>query len=154
MCYQHGFDFMAPVGGKRVAIALNRSALAPLRVKHLNLELQPLAHVDPQMAELSKARGQHAVSLIEAVLQRRLPATGARRRKQDRLAGFGLEYLLQLREDGKRELGKSGRPVVLHCNHHRPLHTIGNVGWPWDKKEIATCHPILLGPSDLWAAHL
>ena len=59
---EHGLDLVRLVGGERLLVALDRRALAPLGVEHVDLEAEPLRHVDPEMAEHAEARREHAVA--------------------------------------------------------------------------------------------
>ena len=83
---EHRLDLVTLVGRERLAVALDRRALAPLGVEHLDLEAEPLGHVDPEMAEHAEAGGEHLVARRERVGQRRLPGAGAARREDERLA--------------------------------------------------------------------
>ena len=55
LAHQDGLDLVLLIGAERGQIALDRGAFAPRGFQHLDLEPQPLAHVDPQVAELAEA---------------------------------------------------------------------------------------------------
>jgi len=121
-------------------VAIDGRALAPLDLEHVDLEAEPLAHVDPKMGELPEARRQHAITGIQAVGERRLPAAGPGRGEQDRRATRGLEYFLEVREAAQCQLGKLARAVVLHLHGHRAQDSIRNVARPRDEEKVATGH--------------
>src|ERR1700735_1242561 len=104
---EHRLDLVLLVGAQRGQVALDRSSLAPRRLEYLDLVTEALAHVDPQVAELAEARGEHLVAGVQTVGQRRLPATGPRGGKNKRRTGRGLENRLEAGEAGPRELRKN-----------------------------------------------
>ena len=59
---QHRLDLVGLVGSQCLVVPLDRSALAPLGVENVDLETEPLGHVDPQMAEHAEARREHPVA--------------------------------------------------------------------------------------------
>ena len=95
MAGEHSLDLVLLVRFQRLLGTLERHALAPLDILDFHVVSEPLRHVDPQMAELSEARGQHLVAGRQRIAQCRLPATGARGREDEYLTGSGLEDLLQ-----------------------------------------------------------
>ena len=59
---EDGLDLVTLVGRERVAVPLDRRAFAPLGVQHLDLEAEPLGHVDPEVAEHPEPGRQHLVA--------------------------------------------------------------------------------------------
>jgi len=137
---QHCLDAAAPVRRERGLVTIDRRPLAPLGLEHLDLEAEPLAHVNPQMGELSEARRQHAVAGAEAVGECRFPTTGPGRRKQNGRSARRLEYLLETRQARERQLRKGARAMVLHWHGHRPQDPIRNIGRSRDEEKVTTGH--------------
>jgi hypothetical protein len=65
------------------------------------------------MAELAEARCQHLGAGIEAIAERRFPASRAGGWKEEGRAGNGFKNRLQSIEAGASELRKLGRPVIF-----------------------------------------
>ena len=110
---EHGLDLVRLVGREGLLVALDRRALTPLGVEHVDLEAEPLGHVDPEMAEHAEARREHPVARAKGVGERGLPRARAAGREDVGLAGRGLEDLLEvLRAPGPRASGNrtSGGP--------------------------------------------
>ena len=149
---KHGLDLVALVGRERVAVALDRRAFAPLGVEHLDVEAETLGHVDPEMTEHSEPAGEHLVARREGIGERGLPGAGAARREEERLAGGGLEDLLQLLEQRTREPGEVRRAVVLHGAVHGPEDPVGNVGGPGNEEMVAAGHARNLGEGNEYRA--
>ena len=59
---QHGLDAVMGVRFQDVSLLLQWHAGAPFAVDNLHIQTQALAHVDPQVAELSEAGSQHRVT--------------------------------------------------------------------------------------------
>ena len=70
---EHRLDLVRLVGRERLLVALDRRALAPLGVEHVDLEAQPLGHVDPEMAEHAEARREHPVARARGCWRARPP---------------------------------------------------------------------------------
>jgi hypothetical protein len=75
---QHGFELMRGVGFQNVSELLQWHACAPFAFHDVHIKAEALAHVDPQMAELTKPRGQHFVARRKRVGEGGLPAASAR----------------------------------------------------------------------------
>ena len=74
---QHGLDLVRGVIAQDLREPVDRAALAPSDI-HLNdIEPEPLAHVDPFLAEHAVAGRQHLVARVQRIGQRRFPATSA-----------------------------------------------------------------------------
>src|SRR5207244_11793300 len=138
---QHALDLVLPVGGEDLLDALDRGALAPLDVQDVHPQADPLRQIDPQVAELPEARREDAVARGKRVRERRLPAAGARAREDKHLSGRGLEDLLQILEQGKRQLWKGGRAVILHRAVHGAQDALGDVRGTGNEEEVATGYP-------------
>ena len=59
---QDGFDLVLGIGLEDVFVLLQGYAGAPFAFHDLHFQAQALAHVNPEVAELSKARGQYFVA--------------------------------------------------------------------------------------------
>ena len=59
--------------------------------------------------------------------------------------GRGLEDLLEILEDGRRQRREVRRPVILHGAVHGAEDPIGHVGGPGNEEVIATGHRGTLG---------
>ena len=140
LCGEHGLDLVSLVSRQNFGVFLDRHAFAPFGVHGFSLEAQARDHVDPQVAELAEARGQHQVTWAQAVGQCGLPAAGASGRKNDRCTGGRLENGLQVRQHAVREFREFCRAMVFHGHNHGALHALWNVCRSGNKKEIATCH--------------
>ena len=93
---QYTLDLVLFVFGEEVLDPLDRRALAPLHVEDVHAQAVPLREVDPQVAELAQAHRDDPVPRRQRVDERRFPAAGACRGKDERLSGGGLEDLLQV----------------------------------------------------------
>ena len=125
---EHGLDLVLLVRAQRGEVAVDGCPLAPGRLEYLDLVTEALAHVDPQVAELTEARGEHLVAGVQAIGQRRFPAAGSGGGKNERRARRGLEYRLEAREARPGELRENRRAMVFHRNHHGPRHPLGYIG--------------------------
>ena len=141
---EHRLDLMVRIGGQDVLETLDRYALAPLNVDHFDIEALTLAEIDPEMGELAEAGDQHLVARRQRVGHGRFPAAGARGGKEEDLAAFRLEDLLEIGEERQRELGQVGRPLVFHRNVDCAAHALGDVGGPRNEEsrgaDKATSH--------------
>src|ERR1700687_2128701 len=88
------------------------------------------------MAELSEAGGEHLVARRKRIGKRRFPAAGAGGWEDEYLTGDSLKDLLQILQQARCELREPGRAMVFHRDHHRPLHTFGNVRRPGNEQKI------------------
>ena len=103
------------VGRERLLVALDRRALAPLGVEHVDLEAEPLGHVDPEMAEHAEARREHPVARADSVFeseasQAPVPLAG----KMNAWPVVVLKIFLRSWSTGAASFGKVGRAVILH----------------------------------------
>src|SRR2546422_3921527 len=71
----------------------------------------------------------------------RSPAAGAGAREDKHLSGRGFEDLLQILEQGKRQLRKGGRAVILHRAVHGAQNALGDVRGTGNEEEVATGYP-------------
>ena len=124
---QHGFDGVGLVFGEEARVILKRNALAPFHVDHLDIEIVPLAEVDPEVRELSKARCQDLVARRKGVGDRSFPTAGARGREKENLPGFGLEHLLQVFKERQGKGRKIRSSLILHRHVDCTAQALGNV---------------------------
>ena len=141
---QHALDLVLTVLGQDRLDAVHGRSLAPLHVDDVHPHPVPLRQVDPQVAELSVARREQTVAGRQRIDERRFPAAGPRRGKDEWLAGGGLEHLLQVAEQAGRQVGERGRAVILHGAVHRAQDPLGHVGRSWDEEEITAGHKVVL----------
>jgi hypothetical protein len=83
---EYRLDPVRRVGGERLLITLDGSALTPFGIQDVDLQAEPLRHVDPQMAEHSEPGSQHLVTGRKGVGERGLPGTRPAGGKQEWLA--------------------------------------------------------------------
>lgn len=133
---QHGLDGVVLVLGQNARVVLDRDALAPFHVETHDLEAQALAHVGPQVGELSERRAQDLVAGVKGIGQSRFPAAGTRGGKDQRLAGRGLEHLLEVFQKPKRERAEVGRAHVFQVQGHRLHDALGDVRGTGNKKPV------------------
>ena len=133
LAHQDGFDLVLLIGAERGQIALDGGAFAPRGFQHLDLKPQPLAHVDPQVAELAEPGREDFVARIQTVGERSLPAAGPRGGEENRGGRGGFEYRLQGAQARSSQLREDRRAVILHCNHHGARDAVGNIGGTGDE---------------------
>src|ERR1700728_2334321 len=83
-----------------------------------------------------KRGGEHLVAGRERIGQRRFPGTGAGGWEDEYLTAGGFKDLLQIVQQARGKLRKLGGAMVFHRDHHRPLHTLGNVRRPGNEQKI------------------
>ena len=126
---EDGADRMGPVRRNRAFIGIERHAGAPFHVDGLDVEPEPLGHVDPQMRELAEARHQHPVAARQGILDGRFPGPGAGGGIHEDAPLAHLEDALQILEEGQRQGREVRRPLVFHRHVHRPPDALRDIGW-------------------------
>ena len=134
-------DFAPGVRAQGLLDAFERHSLAPSDLQHLDIEAEPLGHVDPQVGEVTEAGREQPVAGREGVGQRRFPGAGAGRRKDEDPALIRPVHLLEILEDARGQLRKLGGAVVFHGHHHGALDAVGDAGGAGDEQEVAAWNP-------------
>ena len=138
--HHHRLDAVPAVLAQRVLDPVQRSALPPLGLEHLDVQAETLGHVDPEVAELAEAGREHLVARGEGVGQRGLPASGAAGGKDEGLGFGGLEHPLEILEQPQRQGGEAGGAVIFHRDVHRAEHPVRHVGGTRNKEMITAWH--------------
>ena len=99
----------------------------------MHIQPQALTHINPQVAELTKACGKYFVAGRQSVGECGFPASSAGGRKDEGRAVFGPKNFLQTRHDGVRELWEIWGTMVFHGHHHGALNALWHVGRTGDK---------------------
>ena len=136
----HGADFMRLVCRQSCVDSLRRSTGAPGFLENLHIEAVALCEVDPEMAELAEARCKNTVARAQRVHQHRFPRAGAGGWEDERLAGRGLEELLQPLEKRQGKLREYRAAVILHRPVHGVEDAVRHVGRSGNMKEVTARH--------------
>ena len=140
--HHHRAYRMLAVGGECRMDMLRRGARAPRLFLHLDLETMAAREIDPQMAELAEARGQHTVAGAQRIGENRLPRAGAGRREDEHLTDGGLEDLLQVLEQRQSQLREQSAAVVLHRPVHGAENAVRHIGRARNMKEVTAWHGV------------
>src|SRR5215469_13595894 len=115
---QHGFNLVLLVRCQTLPVLIEGHAFAPVDVDRVDLKTEALAEIDPQQRELTEHRSQHFVAGRQRVSDGRFPPTRSGTRKDEDLAGIGLEDLLQIGKEWLREQRKIRRAMIFKRNLH------------------------------------